>query len=121
MAEFLSQRLLGRLGGVLFALSGVVTLLNLAVPAADRNMKLSVSLGVLAIGIGGACWIAPWHKWPKQAMLTLVPIAFGMISYGGFGGDRPRTYAIYWVVVFVWIGVAQPRRTSLTFAPVAGV
>lgn len=119
MAEFLSQRLLGRLGGVLFALSGVVTLLNLAVPAPDRNMAMGVALGVLAIAIGAACWVAPWHRWPKRAMLPLVPVAFAMISVGGFTSDRPRTYAIYWVVVFVWIGVAQKRWTSIAFAPLA--
>ena len=119
MAEFLSQRLLGRLGGILYALSGVVTLLNLLVPSEDRNVAVSMTLGILAIAVGIGCWLAPWHKWPKNAMLPMVPVGMAMISFGALTGDRPRTYAIYWVVVFVWIGVAQPRWVSLKFAPLA--
>jgi diguanylate cyclase (GGDEF)-like protein len=120
VAEFLSQRLLGRLGAVLFALSGLVTLANLAVPSDTvRNMRVMVIVGTLAVAVGAVCWTLPWHRWPKWSTLPLVAVAFAMISAGGVASHRPWTYAIYWVVVFVWIGVAHKRWTALAFAPLA--
>ena len=120
VAEFLSQRLLGRLGAVLFALSGLVTLANLAVPSdAIRNMAVMAIVGSLAVATGAVCWVLPWHRWPKWATLPLVGLAFVMISAGGIASHRPWTYAIYWVVVFVWIGVAHKRWTASAFAPLA--
>lgn len=122
VAEFLSQRLLGRLGAVLFALSGLVTLANLAVPSeAVRNVTMMAAVGGLAVVAGVVCWILPWQRWPRSATLPLVGVAFTMISAGGLASHRPWTYAIYWVVVFVWIGVAHKRWTATAFAPLATV
>ncbi|MEA3075159.1 MAG: hypothetical protein QOF60_67 [Actinomycetota bacterium] len=120
MAEFLSQRLIARLGAVLFVLSGVVTLANLALPSATpRRMVDLVLIGSGAILVGLVCWYLPWHRWPRNATLPLVPVGFLLISLGGMASLRPWSYAVYWVVVFVWLGVAQRRGTSAKFAPVA--
>ncbi|HVM10180.1 MAG TPA: diguanylate cyclase [Acidimicrobiales bacterium] len=120
MAEFLSQRLLGRLGAVLFALSGLVTLANLLVPSeATRNIGVMAGVGTFAMVVGGVCWVLPWHRWPKWSTLPLVAVAFAMISAGGIASHRPWTYAIYWVVAFVWLGVAHKRWTATMFVPLA--
>ena len=120
MAEFLSQRLTARLGAVLFVLSGVVTLVNLALPSpTPRDMRSMIVIGTLAVLVGAVCWFLPWQRWPRSATMPLVPLAFVMIAAGGVASLRPWSYAVYWVVVFVWLGVAQPRWTSLRVAPVA--
>jgi signal transduction histidine kinase len=36
-----------------------------------------------------------------------------------FGGSDVRAYGVFFVVAFVWIGFAQPPRTSLLLAPLA--
>lgn len=120
MAEFLSQRLTARLGALLFVLSGMVTLLNLALPSTSvRNIAAMIVIGTAAIAVGAVGWFLPWHRWQRRATLPLVPVAFFMIALGGTASLRPWTYAVYWVVVFVWIGVAHPRWTSIKFAPLA--
>ena len=120
VAEFLSQRLTARLGAVLFVLSGVVTLANLALPSpTPRHIPAMIVIGLTAVAVGAVAWFLPWHRWRRSATLPLVPMAFAMIAAGGTASLRPWSYAVYWVVVFVWLGVAQPRWTSLKFAPVA--
>ncbi len=122
MAEFLSQRLTARLGAVLFVLSGVVTLVNLALPSpTERHIPAMIGIAIGAILTGSVAWFLPWHRWPRKATLPLVPCAFVMIALGGMASLRPWSYAVYWVVVFVWLGVAHPRWTSARFAPVAAV
>jgi diguanylate cyclase (GGDEF)-like protein len=121
VAEFLSQRLIARLGAVLFMLSGVVTLLNLAIPSpTERHIPALIAIGLGATALGGVCWVLPWQRWSRSATLPLVPVAFILIAAGGTASLRPWSYAVYWVVVFVWLGVAQPRWTSARFAPFAG-
>lgn len=120
MAEFLSQRLIARLGALLFVLSGLVTLLNLALPSTSvRNITAMIVIGTTAIAVGTVAWFLPWQRWPRRATLPLVPVAFYMIALGGTASLRPWTYAVYWVVVFVWLGVAHPRWMSVKFAPLA--
>ena len=122
MAEFLSQRLIARLGAVLFVLSGLVTLLNLALPSpTERHIPAMIAIAAGAIVVGSVAWFLPWHRWPRAATLPLVPVAFAMISLGGMASLRPWSYAVYWVVVFVWLGVAHGPGTSLRFGPVAAV
>jgi len=121
MAEFLSQRLLGRLAGVLFALSGFVTLVNLLVPSQDRNLAILLCVGTLAIATGAVCWVLPWQRWQRRATLPLIPVAFTLIAAGACASSRPYTYGVYWVVAFVWVGVAQKRWTSVAFGPLATV
>jgi diguanylate cyclase (GGDEF)-like protein len=120
VAEFLSQRLIARLGAVLFVLSGVVTLGNLALPSpTERHIPAMIAIAVAAIAVGAVSWFLPWQRWRRSATLPLVPAAFLMISLGGIASLRPWSYAVYWVVVFVWLGVAQPRWSSVKFAPLA--
>lgn len=122
MAEFLSQRLTARLGAVLFVLSGIVTLANLALPSpTERNIPAMIAIGLAAVAVGAVAWCLPWQRWSRTATLPLVPLAFAMIAAGGTASLRPWSYAVYWVVVFVWLGVAQPRWSSAKFAPVAAL
>jgi diguanylate cyclase (GGDEF)-like protein len=120
VAEFLSQRLIARLGAMLFMLSGALTLANLAIQSpTERHIPAMIVIGLAAIAIGALCWSLPWQRWSRSATLPLVPVAFVMIAAGGTASLRPWSYAVYWVVVFVWLGVAQPRGTSLRFGPIA--
>jgi diguanylate cyclase (GGDEF)-like protein len=120
VAEFLSQRLIARLGAVLFVLSGLVTLLNLALPSpTERHIPAMIAIAVGAIAVGSVAWFLPWHRWPRKATLPLVPVAFLMIALGGMASLRPWSYAVYWVVVFVWLGVAHQPWTSMKFGPLA--
>jgi signal transduction histidine kinase len=120
------KRLIGRMAGVLLVGSGLLTALNIPLPAAagstlDRAGLLVVALVAVALGL--FYWFAPWQRWPPGATLFLVPAALSLIALGNYyGGDAdPRSYGIFFVVVFVWIGFSHPRWTSLWMAPLAAV
>ena len=49
-----------------------------------------------------------------------MPPAFALIAVGNaFGGQDLHTYGVFFVVAFVWIGMAHPPRTSAALAPLA--
>ncbi len=60
---------------------------------------------------------------PDRLTLVLVIPAFAMIAFGDrYAGASPySTYGIYYIVLFVWVGLTQPPRTSVGLAPVATI
>jgi signal transduction histidine kinase len=114
------QRLYGRLAALFFAGSGVLGLLTLPLPAPGSNTAAMAAVFAAALVTGVAVWVAPWEKWPRWASLSLVPPAFALIALGNTSGGREHlAYGVFFVVTFVWIGMAQPQRTSLAMAPLA--
>jgi signal transduction histidine kinase len=115
-------RLQGRLAGLLFIGSGLLGAVTIPLTPDDANKPVLVLTAVVAVSIGAAVWAAPWERWPRSATLWLVTPAFGLIALtNAYGGSDPYSFAVYFVVVFVWIGLCHPRWTSLAFAPLAAV
>jgi signal transduction histidine kinase len=115
-----SRRLLGRLAGVLFLGSGVLTLVTLPIAPADQSRTATFVIAFAALGIGVFAWLAPWERWHPRASLIVVPPAFALIALGNFyGGADTHTYGVFFVVAFVWIGIAHGRGASLAMAPLA--
>jgi signal transduction histidine kinase len=105
---------------VFFAGSGVLGLVTLPLPApgSDKTVTAAVYAAALALGLG--IWFAPWGRWPRWASLAVVPPAFALIAVGNaFGGEDLHTYGVFFVVAFVWVGMAPPPRTSAALAPLA--
>jgi len=114
------RRLFGRLAAVFFAGSGVLGLVTLPLPAPGSDASATAAVYAVALASGIAIWFAPWEKWPPRASLAIVPPAFALIAIGNaFGGPNLHTYGVFFVVAFVWIGMAHPPRTSAAMAPLA--
>jgi diguanylate cyclase (GGDEF)-like protein/PAS domain S-box-containing protein len=113
----LARQIYGRLGGALFFAAGIVTLLTAWMPASDAIDRFVVSLiGLAAIVVGVVVWFLPWQRWPRTAPLCLIPVAFSLIAlHNHYGGADPYRYSIFFIVSFMWIGLGQPRWTSLWF------
>jgi hypothetical protein len=106
------------LAAVFFAGSGVVGLVTLPLPAPGSNPAATAAVYAVALALGTAIWLAPWERWPRRASLGIVPPAFALIALGNvFGGANLHTYGVFFVVAFVWIGIAHPPRTSAAMAP----
>jgi diguanylate cyclase (GGDEF)-like protein len=114
----LTQRVIGRMAAILFLGSGVVSILLPGPPGSNHSVQVEV--GLVAIAIGAAAWFAPWERWPLRATLVLVPLAFALLASSVLLNNfNPATNALYYLLVFVWIGVSHKRGTALMAAPIA--
>ncbi len=114
------RRLVGRLAALFFAGAGVLGLVALPLPAPGLDVAATAAVNAVALALGIAIWFAPWDRWPRRVSLALVPPAFALIAMGNvFSGADLYTYGVFFVVAFVWIGMAQPPRTSAALAPLA--
>jgi signal transduction histidine kinase len=103
-----------------FTGSGVLGLVTLPLPAPGLNVIPTAAVSAVAFALGIVTWLAPWEIWPRQASLGLVPPAFALIALGNtYGGANLQTYGVFFLVAFVWIGMAHPPRTSVAMAPLA--
>ncbi|HUS61776.1 MAG TPA: sensor domain-containing diguanylate cyclase [Acidimicrobiales bacterium] len=122
MPGLLSRKLIGRVAGVLLALGGTVTLITCLLPSeGDWDRLHLAAVGAVAVGLGGIVYFLPWYRWPRKASLVIVPLAFLVIAVGNSFKQDPWTYAIYFVLVFVWLGMAHPRGTSFYALPAMGI
>jgi diguanylate cyclase (GGDEF)-like protein len=108
-----------RAASLLFVAAGMLTILSADLPG-TRSSAIVRVLGVLSVLVGLLTWSAPWERWPRRATLGLVVPAFILISVGNrYGTSSPYSYAVYFIVLFTWVGLSQPRRTSIWLAPAA--
>jgi signal transduction histidine kinase len=116
----LSPKLLGRLGASLFVLGGLVSVVGLLAPQpATVNRVAALAVGFCAISVGLTAWVTPWNEHPRL-LVSLAPIAVLVVTLGNqYGGIIPFTYAIYFALVFGWIGLALGRGSSILFGPLA--
>ncbi len=123
VSGLLPVQLIGRLGAVLYLGSSFVAIVTLPLPQApDASRPPQLVVAVVALLAGAFSWYAPWERWQRRATLWLVPLALGLIGAGNaFAGAPSMGYGIFFVVVFVWIGIAHPRWTATLFAPLAAV
>jgi signal transduction histidine kinase len=114
------RRLYGRLAAMFFAGSGVLGLVTLPLPAPGLDEGATAAVSAAALALGAAVWLAPWESWPERASLAIVPPAFALIGLANtFGGTSLQAYGVFFVVAFVWIGLAHPPGTSAAMAPLA--
>ncbi|MGI8632115.1 MAG: PAS domain S-box protein, partial [Solirubrobacterales bacterium] len=86
----------------------------------DKPFMLGLGLGIIVLGL--TVFLLPWTRWPRWTELSMPAISFAVIALANsVGGVSPYTYGIFFVFVFVWIGMAQPPRTSLWMAPLASI
>ncbi len=117
----LSRRAAGRLAGLLYVSAGLVVIVSLPLPQ-PRGANRSALLGLasVAVLIGSLALIAPWSRWRRAASLGLVPPSLVLIAAANAVGGFPFfSYGIFFVVVFVWIGICHRPLVPTLFAPLA--
>ena len=97
--------------------SALVLLSELLVPGTySRASVLMVGGATLAIGI--ASWWIPWEHLPRHTVLWMVPFALLSVDLGYIYAVRDGfNYAVTFVIIFVLVGLTQPRWTALKMAP----
>jgi diguanylate cyclase (GGDEF)-like protein/PAS domain S-box-containing protein len=110
-----------RLAGALFVGSAVAVAASAAAVGGTPRL---VTLGVASVALLAGCLtlVAPWHRWPASARFAIPAAALVLIAVGNvFGSTQPYDYAVFFVVVHAWVGLALPRRASLALLPLTAV
>ena len=112
------RALAARLAAVLFFGSGILAFVSLPTVPPGSARAITVAVGIASLGIGIGTSVAPWALWPASASFALAPAALLLIGIANaVGSHEPFDYAVFFVIVHAWLGVAQPRRASLFLAP----
>jgi diguanylate cyclase (GGDEF)-like protein len=121
-------RLIARSGAMLFVGAGLVAL---AYSFALRTLGVSGVnggrlriLAILSLASAAGALFAPWARLPHRAALSLA--VWGLVlllasgAWTGYAttGQAPSAYPVFFILIFGWLGLVQPRGTSLLFAPV---
>ena len=81
-----------------------------------------VGIGAASVLVGVFTWVAPWGRWPSRASFCLAPVALVLIALANvYGSPQPYDYAVFYVVVHAWVGLAHRPRSSLLLAPLTAV
>lgn len=114
-----------RHAAVLFGVSGLLALVDWAVTGGHPQVHAHLYLlGIAAIDLGaaGAAYLLPWARWAPSATLILCLPALAVIGASNKVGLVPdRAYGMFFVVLFVWIGVHHPPGTAFKVLPVVVV
>jgi diguanylate cyclase (GGDEF)-like protein/PAS domain S-box-containing protein len=114
----LGQQTLARLAAAMWLGCGALVLLASVAPDTVEHPGRAAVVGVGAIAMGLVVWFLPWYRWPDRATLVLLPVACAAIALFNASAENPWLYGTFFVVAFVWVGLAQPPGTALASTPV---
>jgi signal transduction histidine kinase len=112
-----------RRAALFFCVAGLLAIVNsLLLEAARPQQAIFLALGVLDLVIAALLHFLPWERWHVRALMLLIPVAFVVISlFELAGATTTTTYPIFFILVFIWIGLSLPPWTSLLLAPLTVV
>jgi diguanylate cyclase (GGDEF)-like protein/PAS domain S-box-containing protein len=117
---FLSPRALGRLSSALFLLCGALVFAGATLlPASPGSSALAVEgVAVFALVCGLLVGALPWHRWRRQATLWLMPLSLVCVIVHNVATDADGfRYSLFYMVIFIWLGLGHRQGMSLRFAP----
>lgn len=113
-----------------FALAGPFTLVGAVANgpsyrAEGGSIAPIVYAGVGAMLVAAVIPFLPWRRWGMHATLVFPALALAMLVASEIGSKSSRTVdgvmstSTIVTLIFVWIGITQPRWSSVIFAPLA--
>lgn len=98
-----------------FFIAGILAIFDsILLPAAQAQESTFITLGLLAIAV--VLWLLPWL--PERTLLVIVPLAFMVIGLFCHAGATPLViYPIFFILLFIWVGLSLPPWTSLALTP----
>jgi signal transduction histidine kinase/CheY-like chemotaxis protein len=104
---------------LLFFVAGLLAMLNSFRVATGPQQGIFIALGILDLAIAALLRLLPWERWHRWALWVVIPVAFVVIDlFEVAGAQTAYTYPIFFILVFIWVGVSMPPRTALLLTPV---
>jgi signal transduction histidine kinase/CheY-like chemotaxis protein len=112
-----------RQAALFYCVAGLLAIVNsLLLEAARPQQATFLALGLLDLVIAALLLVLPWERWPARALVSLVPVTFVVIGlFELAGATTAATYPIFFILVFIWVGLSLPPWTSLLLAPLTVV
>lgn len=108
----------GSRAAVLFLVAGFLCALSLFKPDPKPSLPIAIGLAVAAFAVAAALHFSPWDRWHPRALLIVAPVAYLFIYvFDVFIGTNPYAYSISFILISIWIGLAQPQYTSIFLSP----
>jgi diguanylate cyclase (GGDEF)-like protein len=106
----------------LFVVGCAGTVVAEIVPGARGTPRWAIWQAIGALLIAALAALLPWKRWPARASLLLLIPAFLMIGSSQIALlVPPRTYGMFFVISFVWVGVHHKPGTAFWLAPITAV
>jgi diguanylate cyclase (GGDEF)-like protein/PAS domain S-box-containing protein len=110
-----------RLAAILFIGCGAASAFT-AGPVHGRARVVSLGVAFASIVLGCFTLAGRWDRWDRVTRVALPIAGLALIATGNaFGSSQPYDYAVFYVIVHAWVGLALPRRASFALAPVTAV
>ena len=116
----LERRALARLAAVLLVGCGVVVVTTspLLPQSAAARLPGIEAAGAAAVAIGVCTWLLPWQRWSRRALYALPVLALIVIAvFNAASAMNGYRYALFYMLTFVWIGLALPPGGSVRLTP----
>jgi signal transduction histidine kinase/CheY-like chemotaxis protein len=112
-----------RRAALFFCVAGLLAIVNsLLLEAARPQQAVFLALGVLDLAIAGLLHVLPWERWSERVLIALIPVTYVVIGlFQLAGATTATTYPIFFILVFIWVGLSLPPKTSLLLAPLTVV
>jgi diguanylate cyclase (GGDEF)-like protein/PAS domain S-box-containing protein len=109
----------GRVASLAFIFASILVMASELV-VDGRYSRVGVAVvGAVSLVVGVVSWWVPWDRLPRSTVLWLVPVGLVATDVGFVYGARDGfDFAVTFVLVFVLIGLTQPRGASLRLLPV---
>lgn len=112
----------GSRAAVLFLAAGLLCVPSIFRPDPKPPLSIVIGLAVAAVAIAAALHFSPWDRWHPRALLIIVPLAYTVIYFfDSIIGTNPYAYSTFFILISIWIGLAQPQYTSLLLSPLTVV
>jgi diguanylate cyclase (GGDEF)-like protein len=89
------------------------------------DARASIAVGLATTAFGLLTRLCPWDRWPARASLAIAVVALGLSVAGysltGWAEQTAAayTYAVFYLLLFGWVGLSQPPGTSAWLTPFA--
>ena len=114
----MSRVVIGRIASMAFIVASALFLVSDLLFPGSYSKASTLMVGGLTLVAGFASWWIPWERLPRSTVLWMVPFALFAVDLGYVYAVRNGfNYSVTFVIIFVLVGLTQPRWTSLQLAP----
>jgi diguanylate cyclase (GGDEF)-like protein len=101
--------------GVIGLCAAGVTALSTLLPSPAGFDRAGVVLVCLATGLASLTMFVPlWERFGVRGTLVMIPVALVLIAvHNAVGAVDPFRYGVFYLLLFVWIGMYHPPGTAL--------